>query len=120
MALNFRMAYTDSIRYIDLFPDTTLEAITDKGDNLYQITVLPVTIPAVSNETQNIAIVADSALVNSVVKMYLISTGEQAQEDYNTITQFSVNVNQLTITRLYEYPTDSIDVNLVFYKKVVG
>lgn len=120
MALNFRMAYTDSIRYIDLFPDTTFEAITDKGDNLYQITVLPVTIPAVSATTQNITIIADSDLADSMVNMYLVSTSEQAQEDYNTITQFSVNVNQLTITRLYEYPAGSIDVNLVFYKKVVG
>lgn len=119
MSLDFRLAYTDSIRYIDLFPDTSVSAITNAGDDLYQIAVLPVTIPAVQTETQDITIVADALLANSIVRMYLVNNGEQAQQDYNTITQFNVSINQLTITRLYDYPSGSIDVKLVFFKKVV-
>lgn len=119
MALDFRLAYTDSIRYIDLFPDTAMGAITDVGDNLYQVTVLPVNIPAVQTETQDITIVAGASLVGSAVRMYLVSTGDQAQQDYNTITQFEVSLNQLTLTRLYDYPTGAIDVKLVFFEKVV-
>lgn len=118
MALNFRLAYTDSIRYIDLFPDTSIDAITDKSDNIYQITVVPVTIPATSSNVQDITITADSNLANSPVRMYLVSSGEEAMIDYNTITQFEVTVNQLTITRLYEFPNDSIQVNLVFFERV--
>lgn len=119
MALNFRLAHTDSIRYIDLFPNTELGAITDAGSNLYQVTVVPVTIPAYSGITQNIAITADSSLVDSVVRMYLTTQTQEAQLDYATINQFEVTDNQLAITRLYEYPSDAINVNLVFFKKVV-
>lgn len=119
MALDFRLAYTDSIRYIDLFPDTSVNAITDAGDNLYQVVVLPVNIPAVQTETQDIAITADASLANSIVRMYLTSSGDQAQDDYLTISQFKISLNQLTLTRLYDYPAGSIDINLIFFKKVV-
>lgn len=116
MPTNFRLAYNAGTDYVDLFPKTSIQAITD-ASQVYQITTLQVTIPAVSTMTQTITITTDSAMASSPVRMVLDSTGDQAESDYSTITQFQVNTNELVITRLYSMPTGSIDVTLIFFEQ---
>lgn len=119
MPTNFRLAYnSDGLNYVDLFPKTSMDAIIG-ADNAYEITELQVTIPAPSTSTlnQTITISTTPEMVNSPFRMYLVSTGNQAQNDYNTITQAQVQTNQLIITRVYDMPTDSIIVMLVFFEQ---
>lgn len=119
MPTNFRLAYnSDGLNYTDLFPRTSMSAIID-GGNAYQITALDVDIPVPSDSsiTQTIAITTTQEMVDAVFRMYLISTGDQAEEDYATITQAEVQENQLVITRLYNMPSDEIAVRLLFFEK---
>lgn len=115
MAVNFRLSYNEGLSFVDLFPQSNIQAILD-ATNLLQYSTMTVTIPAptTSDITQTVAITTTSAQVNAPVEMYLLSTGAQAQSDYNTITQFSVTNNQLNLTRLYSQPVNDIEVQLVF------
>lgn len=115
MAVNFRLSYNEGLSFVDLFPQSSIQAISD-ATNLLQYSTITVTIPAstTSDIIQTVAITTTSAQVNAPVEMYLLSTGTQAQSDYNTITQFSVTNNQLNLTRLYNQPVDDIEVQLVF------
>ena len=119
MPTNFRLAYNSGAGYVDLFPRTLVEAIENET-GAYEITALQVTIPAVNTMTQTITISTTPKMVNSSVRMILNSTGEQAVNDYSTITQFQVDTNQLIITRLYSMPTNSIEVTLLFFEKQGG
>lgn len=119
MPTNFRLAYnSDGLNYVDLFPKTSTDAIIG-ADNIYEITQLQVDIPAPtsSTTTQTISITTTPQMVAAPFRMYLVSTGEQAESDYSTITQAQVQTNQLVITRLYNMPTDDITVGLVFFEK---
>lgn len=119
MPTNFRLAYnSDGLNYVDLFPKTSTDAIIG-ADNIYEITQLQVDIPAPSTSTltQSVAISTTPQMVAAPFRMYLVSTGEQAESDYSTITQAQVQTNQLVITRLYNMPTDDITVGLVFFEK---
>ena len=51
--------------------------------------------------------------------MFLTSTGGTSLEDYLTIDQFQVQTNSLIITRLYAWPTNSIDAVLIFKEEGV-
>lgn len=115
MAINFRLTYNEGLSFVDLFPQSSVQAITD-ATNLLQYSTINVTIPVptTADISQTVAITTTDAQVNAPVEMYLTSTGSQAQSDYNTITQFSVTSNQLNITRLYTQPSGSINVRLVF------
>lgn len=115
MAVNFRLAYNEGLSFVDLFPQSSVQAITDVT-NLLQYSTINVTIPVPTtvDVNQTVAITTTTAQVNAPVEMYLVSTGNQAQSDYNTITQFSVTENQLNLTRLYEQPVGEIEVQLVF------
>lgn len=115
MAVDFRLAYNNGASYTDLFPKTSLEALTDAG-NILAFSTITVTIPPAAKNTltQIITISTTPAQVNAPVLMFLNSSGKQASKDYNTITQFEVMENKLSITRLYTYPEESIDVTLVF------
>lgn len=117
MALNFRLAYKKGYDYTDLFPATSLNAIIDSSTGIKYSTI-DVTIPQTNEETQNITITTTPEQVNAGVRMFLNTVGEQAQNDYNTITQYFVTTNQLTITRLNDKPTGSIDVTLLFIEQV--
>lgn len=118
MPTNFRLSYTNGIQYIDLFPSTSINAIVD-GENAFEITSLDVTIPVPSTTTltQTVAITTTQEMEGAGFNMVLLSSGDQAQSDYATITQAQVTTNQLNITRLYGMPTDSIDVRLIFFEQ---
>lgn len=119
MPTNFRLAYnSDGLNYVDLFPKTSTDAIIG-ADNIYEITQLQVDIPAPSTSTltQSVAISTTPQMVSSPFRMYLVSTGEQAESDYSTITQAQVQENELIVTRLYNMPVDTITVGLVFFEQ---
>ena len=119
MPTNFRLAYnSDGLNYVDLFPKTSMDAIIG-ADNTYEVTELQVTIPVPDTSilNQTITISTTPKMVSSLFRMYLVSTGNQAQNDYNTITQAQVQTNQLIITRAYDMPINSIIVMLVFFEK---
>lgn len=88
-------------------------------ENVLKYSEIEVNIPAVAEgqNIQNIAITTTARQVDAPVYMMLLSTGEQAEKDYGTITQFAVMENQLTITRLYSWPTGEIKVKLLFEEK---
>lgn len=115
MALNFRLAYNTGIEFVDLFPWTGIEGIVD-GNNILQYSTIPVTIPPVSSSTitQTISITTSTQQASAPVYMVLTSTGNQAEQDYATITQYQVQDNGLVLTRLYSWPQDSINVVLIF------
>lgn len=115
MAVNFRLAYNEGLSFVDLFPKSSVQAITDATSLLKYSTInVTIPVPTGTDVTQTVAITTTESQVAAPVEMYLVSTGEQAQSDYNTIDQFSVTTNQLNITRLYDVPTGSIEVQLVF------
>ena len=114
MALNFRLSYNAGTQFVDLFPRTGIQGVTDAGDVLNYSTI-SVTIPAVlSGTTQTISITTTETQVSAPVYMVLTSTGDQAEQDYATITQYQVQDNSLVLTRLYSFPKDSINVMLIF------
>lgn len=117
MATNFRLAYTNGIEYIDLFPKTSVTAIADV-QNIYDIVQVDVNIPAPTSSTltQTVALSTTPAMVAAPFRVYLSSTGTQAESDYATINQVEVQDNQLVITRLGDMPVGAIDVRLVFYE----
>lgn len=119
MPTNFRLAYnSDGLNYIDLFPKTSTDAIIG-ADDIYEIVQLQVDIPAPTSQTltQTVSISTTPQMVNSAFRVYLLSTGEQAESDYGTISQIEVQENSLVITRLYSMPESSITVELVFLEK---
>ena len=116
MPLDFRLSYKEGINYTDLFPQVSIDSIED-GQHVYQNVVLPVTIPASQDVTQTITITTDAKMPVSRFDVFLVSTGEQAEIDYSTITQMEVQTNQLIVTRLEDKPTGSIDVILLFYEQ---
>ena len=118
MAIDFKLEYTNGIEYIDIFPRTKLEGIIDRGNNLYDIQLMQVTIPANTAQgySQTISIDTSGGLENCGVQMYLLNESEQTLKDYSTIDQFQVLANQLVINRLYSYPTHDVTVELVFFK----
>lgn len=117
MATNFRLAYTNGIEYIDLFPKTSVTAIVD-AQNIYDIVQVDVNIPAPTSSTltQTVALSTTPAMVAAPFRVYLSSTGAQAESDYATINQVEVKDNQLVITRLGDMPVGAIDVTLVFFE----
>lgn len=117
MATNFRLAYTNGIEYIDLFPKTSVTAIVDV-QNIYDIVQVDVNIPAPTSPalTQTVALSTTPAMVAAPFRVYLSSTGTQAESDYATINQVEVQDNQLVITRLGDMPVGAIDVTLVFFE----
>ena len=118
MPTNFRLAYTNGIEFIDLFPSTSIAGIVD-SDNVFEITTLEVTIPApsTSTTTQIVTISTTAAMVDAPFQVILNSTGTQAESDFATINQLQVTENQLLVTRLYSMPVDSIDVTLIFFEQ---
>lgn len=120
MAVNFRLAYNQGINYVDLFPRSNMEAIIDSG-NILKYTTINISIPApTGNPTiQNVSISTTMQQVNAPFVMQLISTGEQAENDYSTIDQVEVQENSLIITRLYNWPVGDIEVELVFQQEGV-
>lgn len=115
MAVNFRLAYNDGLEIVDLFPKSNFSAIENTG-NIMKYSTIDVTIPAPTSQniTQTISITTTDKQVSSPVYMILTSTGTQAEADYATINQYQVTTNQLIITRLYNFPQDSINVTLIF------
>lgn len=116
MATNFRLAYTNGIEYIDLFPKTSATAIAD-AQNIYKIVGVVVTIPAPTSPTltQTVALSTTPAMVASPFRVYLPSSSTQAKSDYATIDQVEVRDNQLVVTRLGDMPVEEIDVVLAFF-----
>lgn len=120
MAINFRLNYLESINnYIDIFLQTGMEGIID-NENLLSFSILEVTIPSTSNNTQTISISSPVPQENFNVLMFLLDTTEEAIIDYSTINQFEITNNNLIITRLYNMPNDSINVILLFEKEGVN
>ena len=117
MATNFRLAYTNGIEYIDLFPKTSVMAIAD-AQSIYDIVQVDVNIPAPTSPalTQTVALSTTPAMVAAPFRVYLSSAGTQAESDYATINQIEVRDNQLVITRLGDMPVEAIDVKLVFFE----
>lgn len=118
MPTNFRLEYNNGLEYVDLFPSTSVHGIID-ANNVFEIVSLDVTIPAPSSQTltQSITITTTQEMEDTNFNVVLLSTGEQAESDYATISQMQVNTNELVVTRLYNMPDDSIDVRLVFFEQ---
>lgn len=116
MALNFRLQSNAGIDNDILFPRTSLTNIVGT-DKAYEVVSLDVDIPATQEDVQTIAITTDAKMADANVRMYLKSTGEAAQSDYGTITQYEVKPNQLIIDRLYSKPKGNIVVTLVFFER---
>lgn len=114
------MAYNEGVEFIDLFPQTNINGIQDIG-NILSYSTINVTIPAPSSNvtTQAITISTTASQVSAPVYMFLTSTGGTSLEDYLTIDQFQVQTNSLIITRLYAWPTNSINVVLIFKEEGV-
>ena len=116
--MNVRMAYkSDDTTFTDLFPRSTMSAISDAGNNVLSYSTMNVTIPVPSSSetnTQIININPTGHQSTSIFYVELTSTGDQALSDYSTITQMEIQGNQLIITRLYAVPTQSINVQLIF------
>ena len=117
MATNFRLAYTNGIEYIDLFPKTSVTAIVD-AQNIYDIVQVDVNIPAPTSPTltQTVALSTTPTMATTPFRVYLSSTGTQAESDYATINQVEVRDSKLVITRLGDMPVGAIDVTLVFFE----
>lgn len=113
MALNFRLAYNQGFEYVDLFPSTSVAAIKE-GSIVSRQSVINVTIPAVSNYTQTISLSLTQEQMDSMVYMQLIDVGDNDQYNYDSISQYQITNDGLVINRLYYYPTDSIQVALIF------
>lgn len=115
MATNFRLMYNTGIDYNDMFQQTDVEAIIG-AENIFNTSEIDVNVPATQDNIQNISITTNSSQVNSVFRVYLNTTGEDALTAYNTITQAQITNNQLTLVRLYDKPTTDISIKLVFYE----
>lgn len=113
--VDFRLSYKNNTEYVDLFPRTSMEGIIG-AEQAFKKVSLDVTIPASQDTTQTIQITTDAKMPDSIVEMYLVTTGEQAEQDYATIDQYEIQTNQMIITRLGNKPTGSIDVVLLFYE----
>lgn len=119
MPTNFRLAYnSDGFNYTDLFPKTSIGAIVD-ADNIYEIVRIQVDIPAPGDSTlvQIISAPISEKMAKSPLRVYLLSTGRQAELDYGTINQLEARENELLVTRLYNMPVDTITVELVFFEQ---
>lgn len=119
MPTNFRLAYnSDGLNYTDLFPKTSTNAIVG-ANNIYEITQLQVDIPAPTSKTlvQTISIVTTQQMLNSSFRVYLLTTGDQAINDYGTISQIEIQENSLLVTRLYSMPLNTISVEIVFLEQ---
>lgn len=115
MAVNFRLSYNNGFEFVDLFPKSNISAINN-NENLLKYSFIDVTIPAPTSQdvTQTVSITTTPQQVSAPVYMLLTSTGDQAKADYSTIDQYQIATNQLIITRLYNWPQNSIDVTLIF------
>lgn len=116
MDVNFRLSYLSNNGFVDLFPKTNTLGIIDAEQSLIFAST-SVQIPAYSGQTQTIPLSISQDVEGSWVEMVLIGDTDQEKKDYSTITQFQVENNQLIITRLNQMPTNSIEVNLLFYIK---
>lgn len=73
-----------------------------------------VTVPTTSDLLQNIPIQLTDTQKNAPFSIKLKSVGQQAVQDFATITQIKIEENNLIIARLFEKPKNSIDVVLKF------
>ena len=115
MAVTFRFAYNGGINYIDSFPKTNVQGIAD-NENLLTYSSLNVTIPVPTQvETrQIISVTTTEAQVAAPFVVYLMTQGEQARYDYDSISQIQVEENQVIITRLHYQPQQEIQILIVF------
>lgn len=111
MSINFRLAYRNPVEYVDLFPKINIKDIEGLENNCI-LNFIEVDIPVFNDIIQNISIDINEDLINKNVEMYLISG---SQDDYETITQFQIVKNAIILTRIYDYPKNSVKVALVFY-----
>ena len=122
MSLNFRLAYAynDGNQFSDLFPSTSMNAIQD-NNNVLSYSSVTVTIPASTAQTLTQTISTNFTNAQAAAPFYVIlnSNTEQSKKDFNTITQIEVSINQLTITRLYDYPQNDIEITLLFEEEGV-
>lgn len=120
LPIDFRLAYNAGLNYIDLFPQTSMTAILD-GDSLLSYSTLNVTIPAPTGnpQIQTISITTTAEQNKAPFYVFLVSTGTQAQADYNTIDQIQVTSNQLSVVRLNNWPVGEIEIILFFLESGV-
>ena len=119
MAVNFRWAVREGAEYTDLFPQIEASNILDL-DNALHFQTMNVSIPTTTSITQNITITTTPELVAAPVRMFPTANTAAYMDAYNTISQFNVTTNRLTITRLSTMPTTAIIVTLVFYLKEIS
>lgn len=122
MSLNFRLAYAydNGNQFSDLFPSTSMDAIQD-NNNVLSYSSVTVTIPSSTAQTLTQTISTNFTNKQAASPFYVIlnSNTEQSKNDFNTITQIEVSINQLTITRLYDYPQNDIEITLLFEEEGV-
>lgn len=117
MSVDFALNYRDGIDYTDLFFATKMGAITD-GQDLYEMTKIDVNIPVTTSQSMSINVPAiTEAMANSSFRVYLKSTGKDAEKAYSTITTMQTEKGRLNIIRAYSFPKIAIDVTLVFLEK---
>lgn len=97
---------TDSINIVLIF--------TFNSSNALKYSELNVTIPQFVGTLQTVPINITNSQNFSPFSIKLNSIGNQAKQDYATITQAKIENNNLIITRLFEMPKGPIEVVLRF------
>lgn len=111
--MNFTLQYLNqNLNYSQLFPQLTQENILDT--NVLKIDSEIVTVPATNQNIQTILLNSTLANENSVFFIYL-NSGEEFINDFKTIDQCSISNHVLTLTRLNNFPTNEINIQIVYY-----
>lgn len=114
--IEFRLSAKQNNAYLDLFPRTSVNAITN-GEHIRGMQVLEVNIPVTTETIQTIAIQTNNRIVDAPFEVHYISGDKNS---YNIISQIEISENTLTIYWLHNKPEASVKIALVFYTMGVG
>lgn len=118
MSVDFRLAVNTGNEYTDLFPRTGIDGVIDKNKLLkYSERIVDVEPVAEGTQIQKVAFSPQLTVEQTygVFFVELMTEGEQAQKDFDTIVQCSIKFpNEMSIMRLYSWPTALIKLKLIF------
>lgn len=118
MFVDFRLAVNTGNEYTDLFPRTDMEGVIDKNQALkYSERIVDVEPVAEGTQIQKVAFSPQLTVEQTygVFFVELMTEGEQAQKDFDTIVQCRIEFpNEMSVMRLYSWPTATIKLKLIF------
>lgn len=109
--IEFRFSAKQNNTYLDLFPRTSVNAITN-DEHIRGMQVLEVDIPVSTETVQTIAVQTNNRIIDAPFEVHYVSGDKNS---YNTISQIEVSENTLTIYRLHNKPEANVKIALVFY-----